>query len=900
MSNSFGKSFLKDFKYLIIFILLVLALFHRFFLFGEVLIGGDLINNYIPYKHIFVEQIKSGQFPFWNPYTFSGKPFYADIQIGVFYPLNWLFILLPIPMCFTLLVILHLIIGGVGIFYYACEFVRERIYALISAIIFILSGFFSIRIYTGVVLFIFTGVWAPIVFLLLNRWFKKQNFKYIGWLAFVISMQILAGSPQIAFYTIFCVIIFVLSRWIFWGKIAELLTEGRNLSDDSVESLKLNVSGGFNKFKVLVAPIVAIILSFLISAIQILPTHQLIKYSFDRAGGARWEYVIDGSLNIKGLLTYIVPFFFYYPWDESLYWGMNLSFWELNNYLGILPIVFIFFYIIFQMIDGKLRVFFKRSEKITLNQFSIFTWCIVILLSLTLAFGGNSPLFRLFYIIIPGFNVFRDPVRIIFLYTIGIALLTGIATEYFANAYLQTPRKKTLKLTLLIIFFLLTLFVGFVIFEKYPDIIMMFGFGDIFQVSYESIKNLKLPDHLVSPVLTAYSGLMKSVALFLFSALIIFSAQKKWLSKNIILSLVILTIIFDLGIFAGRFVNLGNNSVFKNDTYKYSEVVKFLDSVKDEGRFTYLDDVNYWINDQNQIEIFPNRGVMYGLYDARGYDPVSIRYYAEMINVAAGFNPDKPPGGFLFLPEIRNASLLSLLNVKYILSYSDLSPLGFKVVKAFSFGLNIYENPKSAGWAYLRKGVPVVPEDKQELVLRILTSEKYDSNECAIVPEPYNYSEDKKVSLMNQAATEYVGNAYMRSSQEKIHTPNPSQEGILEEIKVVKYSANEKIYKVSVNQPQLVVFSEIYYPGWKVYVNGVRQKLMRVNYVLMGVYVTDTTKEIKLVFRPLIFYVGLIISALSIIGVVFLLIIHRNRIEKSQNKFYSPDSFIRDSETSSE
>jgi len=876
MNNSLKETILRDLMCLLIIIILIFALFHRFFLFGEVLIGGDLINNYIPYKHIFVEQIKSGQFPFWNPYTFSGKPFYADIQIGVFYPFNWLFLLLPIPMCFTLLIILHLIIGGIGMFYYAREFVRERIYALISAIIFILSGFFSIRIYTGVVLFIFTGVWAPIVFLLLNRWFKtgsnatfmsqKQrdesrvitmNFKYIGWLAIALAMQILAGSPQIAFYTIFCVVIFVLIKWILWREIIPAKAGTTNIK----------------KTIVLVAPIVAIILSFLISAIQILPTHQLIKYSFDRAGGARWEYVIDGSLNIKGLLTYIVPFFFYYPWDESLYWGMNLSFWELNNYLGILPIVYIFFYFVFQIIDGKLKLFFKRSEKITLNQFSIFTWCIIIFLSLMLAFGGNSPLFRLFYIIIPGFNIFRDPVRIIFLYTIGIALLTGIATEYFANAYLQTPRKKTLKLTLLIIFFLLALFVGFVIFEKYPDIIMMFGFGDIFQVSYESIKNLKLPDYLVSPVLTAYSGLMKSVALFFLSALIIFSAQKKWLSKNIILSLVILTIIFDLGIFAGRFINLGNNSVFKNDTYKYSEVVKFLDSVKDEGRFTYLDDVNYWINDQNQLEIFPNRGVMYGLYDARGYDPVSIRYYAEMINVTAGFSPDRPPGGFLFLPEIRNASLLSLLNVKYILSYSDLSPLGFKVVKAFSFGLNIYENPKSAGWAYLRKGVPVVPEDKQELVLGILTSEKYNSDECAIVPEPYNYSEDKKVSLMNQTATEYVGNAYMRSSQGETHKPNSAQAGILKEIKVVKYSANEKIYEVSVNQPQLVVFSEIYYPGWKVYVNGIKQKLLRVNYALMGIYVTDTAKEIKLIFRPLIFYVGLIISALSIIGIVFLLII---------------------------
>jgi len=854
MSHSLGKLFLKDLKYLIIIIILIFVLFHRFILFGEVLVGGDLINHYIPYKHIVVEQVKSGHFPFWNPYTFSGRPLYADVQVGVFYPPNWLFLLMPIPVCFTLLLILHLILGGIGMFYYAREFVQERISALISALIFILSGFFTVRIYTGVVLFIFTGVWTPLILLLLNRWLKTQNFKYIGWLAIAFAMQILAGSPQIAFYTIFCVLIFILLRGILGGKVVDVL------SDDS---------NRFNRIKVLISPIIAMILAFLICAVQILPTYQFIKYSFDRAIGARWEYVIDGSLNIKGLMTYFVPFFFYYPMEEGIYWGVGLSFWELNNYLGILPLVFVGFYLIFKIVDGQWRTFFKRNEKITVNQFTIFVWIVIIFLSLALTFGGNSLLFRFFYLFIPGFNIFRDPVRIIFLYTIGVSLLTGFAIEYFitiarnlfpGKLKLHTPnpsqegnipdrRNRTTKLILLVICFFFVLVIGLLTPSKYADLMARVGFCDIFRISYEQLRDLKLPsDELIPVVMNTYYGITKSVMFVLIAIILIFLTLKKWISKNMFLALIILFMILDLGSFVGHFINLDKREKFDSEIYKNSEVVDFLTSLKNEGRFTYLDDMNYWTNDQNQMEIYPNRGVMYGLYDARGYDPITIRRYAEMMNVAAGFKPDNPPGGFLFLPSVKYPSLLSLLNVKHLLSYSDLSFSDFRLVKSFPFGLKIYENLKASGWAYLRNGIPMVPEGGQEIALGTLTSANYNSEECAVVPEICPYPINEKKGFMNQTATK-------------------------NEIKVLKYSANEKFYEVSVNQPQLIVFSEIYYPGWKVYVDGERQKLLRVNHTLMGVYVPDGTCEVRLVFRPMIFYYGLSITLFGIIISIFIQII---------------------------
>jgi len=52
------------------------------------LLGADAIRQIYPWKEFAMEQFKNGQFPLWNPYTFSGQPLLANFQSSVFYPLN--------------------------------------------------------------------------------------------------------------------------------------------------------------------------------------------------------------------------------------------------------------------------------------------------------------------------------------------------------------------------------------------------------------------------------------------------------------------------------------------------------------------------------------------------------------------------------------------------------------------------------------------------------------------------------------------------------------------------------------------------------------------------------------------------------------------------------------------
>ena len=69
-------------------------------------------------------------------------------------------------------------------------------------------------------------------------------------------------------------------------------------------------------------------------------------------------------------------------------------------------------------------------------------------------------------------------------------------------------------------------------------------------------------------------------------------------------------------------------------------------------------------------------------------------------------------------------------------------------------------------------------------------------------------------------------------------------------VTIKAYEPNELTYDVETGKGGVVVFSEIYYPGWKATVDGVEQPLGRVNYVLRALQVKPGRHEVVLTFKP--------------------------------------------------
>lgn len=70
------------------------------------------------------------------------------------------------------------------------------------------------------------------------------------------------------------------------------------------------------------------------------------------------------------------------------------------------------------------------------------------------------------------------------------------------------------------------------------------------------------------------------------------------------------------------------------------------------------------------------------------------------------------------------------------------------------------------------------------------------------------------------------------------------------EVKLTFYSSDHLKYDVASDKGGVIVFSEIYYPGWTATVDGKEVEVGRVNYVLRAINVTPGSHKIELMFHP--------------------------------------------------
>ena len=87
-----------------------------------------------------------------------------------------------------------------------------------------------------------------------------------------------------------------------------------------------------------------------------------------------------------------------------------------------------------------------------------------------------------------------------------------------------------------------------------------------------------------------------------------------------------------------------------------------------------------------------------------------------------------------------------------------------------------------------------------------------------------------------------------------------------------KYRPNRLIYKTKASSEQLAVFSEIYYPGWKVTIDGKDATHFRTDWILRGMLVPAGEHTIVFDFHPDTYVLAANVSAYSSFLILLLLI----------------------------
>ncbi len=262
---------------------------------GQIIQGFDLVQTYYQ-KFIYKNELLKGKLPINNPYIYSGYPFLAHPYNGVFYPLNLLFLVMPINKSYTWLYILHTFLAG-SFMYALMSHLLNPEAALFSAICFMFSGFMSCRIWAGHYEVLATSIWIPLVFLL-----YITNHPILC--AVVLAIQFFAGHNQTSFFTI----IILLSYSIYKG-----------------------IYGMFAA---------TIPLFLLFSLPQLVPTFKFIRTS-TRANGLSFKHCCYGSLPPSHLIRFLWPDIFGNFLKTKDYGDPVLGevYWEHCYYIGIAPFI---------------------------------------------------------------------------------------------------------------------------------------------------------------------------------------------------------------------------------------------------------------------------------------------------------------------------------------------------------------------------------------------------------------------------------------------------------------------------------------------------------------------------------------------------------------------------------
>ncbi|MDE3076070.1 MAG: oligosaccharide flippase family protein, partial [Chloroflexota bacterium] len=306
----------------------------------------------------------------------------------------------------------------------------------------------------------------------------------------------------------------------------------------------------------------------------------------------------------------------------------------------------------------------------------------MVIISLLLAFG--SPLYRLIFFDLPGFNQIHTPFRWLIPYTAAMAMLAGIG---FDLVRASLPRWRWA--------FTAAALAG------------VFGL-------------LPWARWIVPHVPASYHWLeTRNYATFL--ALLVASAALTWLGRRAFAPLAIALVAADLAYFGINF----NTAVSPKLLASTPPSIQFLQGDQDLFRVTAF-------GADKTFE--PNGNLLYGLQDARGYDSVILARYAkftELIEHQGELQFNRIAS--INRPSALDSPLLNLLNVKYVLSTRTIEAPRYRLVFDRP-ELKIYQNLAVLPRAFVVPNVEVQAAPAAQL--SALSSPTFDPARTAIVDRP--------------------------------------------------------------------------------------------------------------------------------------------------------------------
>ncbi|MGC9327261.1 MAG: hypothetical protein ACP5I1_06485 [Candidatus Hinthialibacter sp.] len=650
---------------------------------GEILCGGDMINQFVPWREFALQEIKQGRFPIWNPYVFCGAPFAANIQTSLFYPWNLLNLVFSVERTFSLGLAFHHGLAGAAMYAFLYRLWNTRGGALLGALAYCGSGFFITHGYDGHLIHIRAYALLPLALYCQTAGRSGSSLRYLFLFALSLAGLFYAGHTQIPLYAFYLLFFRALWRGAF-DYYRESTT--RSFLHEPLWTLAGQA------------------LSIGLAAFVLLPLVELSRETAGRSGGADYEFAASDSMPPQHAITLLAPFFFGNPASEvreEQFWETRTGYHEICGYAGVLPLLLAGF----AFLPSKNK---DLNQSMNHRRESLF-FAMVAIGGLVFSLGSYTPLYQLLYYGLPGWSYFRVPGRLLLLFILGISVLSARGYQQWkrldpARDVNRLPVKLAVIAT--IVFFLMTV----ILLSSKPAMLHWlrefeidrtlseFGLWDV----QRSTISRQLPESLFE---TRYAWMIHSMLIacgwLAASWIVLFGIVRARFRYRWLLPALLLMI--DLFFFASHFNRTLPAERWRETYFPQSELIQQITSHSGGNRILCLDDAIGYPIINHHPELRPNRLMHYGIQTVRGYDPIIMRSYTRYINRLFGKDADAPQGGLLFIPTIPPPDALNEMNVRLILTAKTLPDSYQEIWRDARSGLRIYENPDYRKQVFLEK-----------------------------------------------------------------------------------------------------------------------------------------------------------------------------------------------------
>lgn len=234
---------------------------------------------------------------------------------------------------------------------------------------------------------------------------------------------------------------------------------------------------------------------------------------------------------------------------------------------------------------------------------------------------------------------------------------------------------------------------------------------------------------------------------------------------------------------------------------------------------------------ENPGLVRPNLSLVWKLSSISGYDPLLLKRYADLsgIQMTGIVAPES------LQSQNRSLDLLSLkyLFVKNVPKALLDNPSRWKP-KGVVESTAVFENRRALPRAWMTENVQELPSE--EILKTIHTGRLPDGS--PFLPE--------KTALVEEEFP----------SQENRPSGHSS-------VMIDRIESTEEALSVETDSPRFLVESDIFYPGWRAFIDRSPTPIFRTDYGLRGIFVPAGNHQIEFKFRPVRFYAGLGITLLS-------------------------------------